>query len=150
MSEEAGKSLDDWATTLTKYGLPFATVAIVAAGSVYFSKRMSDLEQNVGAMRRNEVRHLSETDVRMIVQQMAKDGLIHVPQWSREAPALSAHNTPLPHPTASLAPPTPTRSTIQLPPPRPLQRTSSEENAKFEQMATDWKGGAGAPLNPRQ
>lgn len=42
------------------------------------------METRVNAGRRNDVRHLSETDVRLIVQQMAKDGLINIPQWNQE------------------------------------------------------------------
>lgn len=67
---------------LKSYGVPLATVALCGVGAVYFAKRMSDLETKVDAGRRNDVRHLNETDVRLIVQQMAKDGLINVPQWS--------------------------------------------------------------------
>jgi hypothetical protein len=157
-----GGSGEDWSTTLTKYGLPFATLAICAAGSVYFSKRMSDLEQNVGAIRRNEVRHLSETDVRLIVQQMAKDGLIHVPQWSRDSPATTTTTT-----TAALAnqhqqqqqqqPKQFYSATVhqqqqqhtrQVSPQQTTQaslpRVGQAEIAKFEQMASDWKRGRGA------
>ena len=47
----------------------------------YMAKRMGDLEQTVGAIKRNEVRHLTETDVRLIVQQMNRDGLINIQQW---------------------------------------------------------------------
>lgn len=79
----------DWdaATLLRNYAVPLGAVAMVGAGAMYFAKRMNDLESRVGEMRRNEVRHLSETDVRMIVQQMSRDGLIQLRESSTHPPA---------------------------------------------------------------
>lgn len=69
---------------LKSYGVPLATAALCGVGAIYFAKRMSDLETKVDAGRRNNVRHLNETDVRLIVQQMAKDGLVNIPQWNEQ------------------------------------------------------------------
>lgn len=79
----SGAAQSDWDVALgylKSYGVPLAAVALCGAGAVYLSKRMSDLETKVAAGRRNDVRHLSENDVRLIIQQMAKDGLINIPQ----------------------------------------------------------------------
>lgn len=78
-STSIGATSQDWdMNSMLKYGIPLGAVGIVAAGAFYFSKKMGDLETQVQAIKRNEVRHLSETDVRMIVQQMSNDGQIQV------------------------------------------------------------------------
>lgn len=71
---------EDWDVSgaLKGYGIPLGALAICGLGALYLGKRMNDLETHVGALKRNEVRHLSETDVRLIVQTMAKDGHINV------------------------------------------------------------------------
>lgn len=81
----------DWdvGSALKTYGLPLGTLALVGMGAVYFSKRLGDIENSVSVVRREQVRHLSETDVRMIVQQMARDGLIQL------------NHTPIVHGTSS-------------------------------------------------
>jgi hypothetical protein len=80
---------ESWDVSLTdglkSYGAPLVTAALCGVGAIYFAKRMSDLETKVDAGRRKDVRNLNETDVRLIVQQMAKDGLINVPQWENSA-----------------------------------------------------------------
>ncbi len=75
---------DDWdiSGALKGYGIPLGALAICGLGALYLGKRMSDLETHVGALKRSEVRHLSETDVRLIVQTMAKDGHINVSGFS--------------------------------------------------------------------
>lgn len=60
-------------TLLKQYGIPLGAVALCGAGAFYLAKRMNDLESRVSAMKRSEVRHLSETDVRMIVAQMQRE-----------------------------------------------------------------------------
>lgn len=69
---------DDWdlSGALKTFGIPLGALAVCGLGAMYLTKRMTDLETHVSAIQRNEVRHLTETDVRMIVQQMSKDGLM--------------------------------------------------------------------------
>jgi len=83
----AGSSggMDATLSALKSYGLPVATLALCGVGGFYLAKRMNDLESKVGASRRNDVRHLSETDVQLIVKQMHNDGSISIPQWNEEA-----------------------------------------------------------------
>ena len=65
-SGDGGSDWDGALGMLKAYGVPLATVALCGAGAFYFSKRLADVENKVTASRRNDVRHLSETDVRMI------------------------------------------------------------------------------------
>ena len=68
----------DYSSIAVTYGVPVGLLTIFGLGAVYLSKRLGDLETNVDAMKRNQVRHLTENDTRLIVLQMAKDGLIHL------------------------------------------------------------------------
>lgn len=74
-------------SALSAYAFPLGALALCGAGALYLVKRIGDLESSVGAMKRETVRNLSETDVRMIVQQMQKDGLIRVQQWEAPPPS---------------------------------------------------------------
>lgn len=76
--ESSGEGVGSFVNVLKSYGPALLTAVACGAGLVYMAKRMSDLEQKVGSQRRNQVRYLSETDVRLIVQQMAKDGFINI------------------------------------------------------------------------
>jgi flagellar biosynthesis GTPase FlhF len=67
---------------LKSFGMPLVTAALCGVGAIYFAKRMSDLETKVDVDRRKNVRHLNDADVRLIVQQMARDGLVNIPQWN--------------------------------------------------------------------
>lgn len=66
--------------TVKTYALPIAVIGLCGAGAVYFAKRMNDLENKVHAEKRADVRYLTDNDVQLIVQQMAKNGQIESPQ----------------------------------------------------------------------
>lgn len=85
----------DMSSLLSTYAFPLGALALCGAGALYLTKRMGDLENSVGAIKRDAVRNLSEHDVRMIVQQMQKDGLIRVQQWETQ-PAVVAPQPPPP------------------------------------------------------
>lgn len=134
-------SWDGAVDMLKSFGVPLASLALCGIGAVYLTKRMSDLETKVDVERRKDVRRLSETDVRLIVQQMAKDGLINVPQWQQQkqlpAPPQSAPQAPPNHhhqsmPQAPRAIPTSTWS--------PSSRSSQPANVSPSPLPTSsWK-----------
>jgi hypothetical protein len=136
----------DWDGTLSvlkNYGVPLATLALCGVGAVYLAKRMSDLESKVDAGHRRELRHLNDVDVRMIVQQMMREGHlsgptgpatarqvplgqqpIYSPQQSQVSPPqfqTPAQQSQVPQPTGQLADPPQTAwrpSRVTLPPPQ--------------------------------
>jgi len=137
---------------LKSYGAPLATLALCGVGAVYFAKRMTDLETKVDVGRRKEVRTLNETDVRMIVQQMAKDGLINIPQWQQHPP----HEQPrAPMPQHGQRP-TPQPPTRQVPSSAPASTPYVPSSARVEPIeseapivaATSWKPKGSAKPDP--
>lgn len=64
---DQGVTLDDPVQTLKQYIGPIAVLGLCGAGAVYFAKRIGDLEHKVHAERRLDVRHLTDSDVQLIV-----------------------------------------------------------------------------------
>lgn len=115
----AATGVEDWDTMslLKTYGIPLGAVALCGAGAVYLAKRMNDLETRVSAMKRDNVRHLSETDVRLIVQQMQRDGLIQV---NASVPQIAP-------------PPVPMQPKQVVPPPSKVQLPTAAQQQEYQQ-----------------
>jgi hypothetical protein len=96
---DVGGDWDGTLSVLKNYGVPLATLALCGVGAVYLAKRMSDLESKVDAGHRRELRHLNDVDVRMIVQQMIREGHLSGPSGLSNAQAAhqprQAHQAPL-------------------------------------------------------
>lgn len=114
---------DSVSSMLSSYMLPLGGLALMGAGALYLVKRIGDVENTVGAMKRETVRNLTETDVRLIVQQMHRDGLIRVQQWEAPPPQQQQVQYRYAEPVKPVAP-------------RPEQPTETTEQPP--QNATPW------------